>query len=584
MYYPQEIIEQVIEANNIVDIVSEYVKLTKKGSTYFGLCPFHNEKTPSFSVTDNGSRKMFYCFGCHSGGNALTFIMKYENSSYAEALKILADRAGIHLPEPKYSKEDEAKHKLREQIFEVNRLAALYFVHLLRNDRGKQAMKYLTDRKLDDNTIKQFGLGYSDKYRDDLYRFVKSKGYSDEVLKATGLFRISETDTHDYFWNRVMFPIMDTRNRVIAFGGRVMGDGEPKYLNSPETMVFEKSKTLFGLHAARKNKENELILCEGYMDVISLHQAGFTNAVASLGTALTTGHVSVLKRYTNNVLISYDSDGAGRDAALRAIPKLRELGMIVKVVNLKPYKDPDELIKAEGADEYRNRLRHARNSFLFEIDVLSESFDMNDPDRKTGFYNEVAKKLSYINDEIERENYLQTVSQEYRIDYKMLRDRTVRFALSRDDGKGYEPVRKRPERDAKEASALEESQKTVLKYIADTPGLYEKVKAYIDKTDFISQPYGTIAEILFNQISNGRINISAVIGAFEDEKEQELAADILSPVDQNIAPEVWQKAITECIINIKRNTVERIIRSETDMTRVLMLSREKEQLRNLKIF
>ena len=253
MFYPQEVVDQVIEANNIVDVIGSYVKLTKKGSTYFGLCPFHNEKTPSFSVTDNGAKQMYYCFGCHKGGSVLTFLMKYENISYTEALQVLADRAGIILPKPDYSKEQEAQARKRDAVLEVNKEAAKYFYHLLKSDRGKMALAYLTNRGLTEDTIRNFGLGYSDKYRDDLYQYMKSKGFADDVLKESGLFSIKETDTHDYFWNRVMFPIMDVRNKVIAFGGRVMGDGEPKYLNSPETICFNKRKTLYGLHVAKKH-------------------------------------------------------------------------------------------------------------------------------------------------------------------------------------------------------------------------------------------------------------------------------------------------------------------------------------------
>ena len=585
MFYPQEVIEQVLEANNIVDVISQYVKLTKRGSTYFGLCPFHNEKTPSFSVTDNGDRKMFYCFGCHSGGNVMTFLMKYENYTYSEALNVLAERAGITLPKPQYSKEDSAKYQLKEQVLEVYKEAAVYYYHLLKTEHGRQAYDYLKKRQLSDETILNYGLGYSDKYRDDLYRYIKSKGYSDEVLKATGLFSIKENDIHDYFWNRVMFPIMDVRNRVIAFGGRVMGDGEPKYLNSPETIAFEKSKTLFGLNVAKKHKGNELILCEGYMDVISLHQAGFTNAVASLGTSLTTGHVNILKRYTENVVISYDADGAGRNAALRAIPMLRAQGINTKVINLKPYKDPDELIKAEGADTYKERLRTARNSFLFEIDVLKESFDLNDPDGRTKFQTQTARRLSEFTDEIERDSYIQTVSREFDIDYKMLRDRTIRFALSADN----KPVRQpenpsfKPKEKEKGKTAISESMKAVLSYLAEVPSSYNKIKGIIDAADFDAEPYSAIASLLFAQLESGRANIAAIIGAFPDESEQEKAAEILSPTEKTEDADILKKNINQCIINIKTNSIERQISEETDILKALSLKKQQEKLKQLNI-
>ncbi len=586
MFYPQEVIEQVIEANNIVDVISQYVRLTKKGSTYFGLCPFHNEKTPSFSVTDNGDRKMFYCFGCHSGGNVMTFLMKYENYTYSEALNVLADRAGITLPKPQYSQEDSAKYQLKEKVLEIYKEAAVYYYHLLKTEHGRQAYEYLKNRQLTDETILKYGLGYSDKYRDDLYRYIKSKGYSDEIMKATGLFSIKENDVHDYFWNRVMFPIMDVRNRVIAFGGRVMGDGEPKYLNSPETVAFEKSKTLFGLNVAKKHKGNELILCEGYMDVISLHQAGFTNAVASLGTALTAGHVNMLKRYTDNVVISYDADSAGRNAALRAIPMLRSQGINTKVINLKPYKDPDELIKAEGADTYKERLRTARNSFLFEIDVLKESFDLNDPDGRTKFQTQTARRLSEFEDEIERDSYIQTVSREFDIDYKMLRDRVIRYALSTDN----RPVRQpdnpsfKPKKKGKGRAAISESMKTVLSYLAEYPAGYARIKNIINAADFDIEPYSGIAELLFEQLLKGKVNVAAIIGAFPDEAEQEKAAEILNAADKEETIDVLQKNINQCVINIKSHSIESQISQEEDILKTLSLKQQQEKLKQLNIF
>ncbi|MDO4207530.1 MAG: DNA primase, partial [Lachnospiraceae bacterium] len=484
MFYPQEVVDQVIESNNIVDVIGSYVKLTKKGSTYFGLCPFHNEKTPSFSVTDNGNKQMYYCFGCHKGGTVLTFIMQYENVSYTDALKTLADRAGIALPKPDYSKEQEALSRKKDAILEVNKEAAKYFYHLLKSERGKNALKYLTDRGLSDETIRSFGLGYSDKYRDDLYQYMKNKGFTDDILKESGLFSIKETDTHDYFWNRVMFPIMDVRSKVIAFGGRVMGEGEPKYLNSPETICFNKRRTLYGLHAAKKHKGKELILCEGYMDVISLHQAGFTNAVASLGTALTEGHADILKRYTGNVVISYDSDTAGRDAALRAIPKLREAGLSVKVLDLSPYKDPDELIKTEGTDFFKERLKNAKNSLIFEIYCLQDQFDLNDPDEKTKFLNETAKRLSYIEDRLEQENYIQAVSKEFLIEYSMLKEKTKKLSLSNDNRQGFTTTPIIIKKKDETKTALAQCQKMVLSFLAEEPSFYDNVSDVIDESDF----------------------------------------------------------------------------------------------------
>ena len=359
MYYSDEIIEEVRSRNDIVDVISTYVKLQKKGSSYFGLCPFHNEKSPSFSVSRQ--KQMYYCFGCGAGGNVFTFLMEYENFTFVEALRYLADRAGVELPKPEYSEEERRRADEKAILLEIQKKAAQYYYVQLKSPQGQQAMNYLKGRKLDDETIKAFGLGYSSKYSNSLYQFLKSQGYQDEMLAKSGLITMDEKNgPHDKFWNRVMFPIMDANNRVIGFGGRVMGDAKPKYLNSPETPVFDKSRNLYGLNRARTTRKPYFLLCEGYMDVISLHQAGFTNAVASLGTALTPGHASLIKRYVQEVYLTYDSDDAGTRAALRAIPILREAGIQARIIRMEPYKDPDEFIKNLGAEAFEERIRQAR--------------------------------------------------------------------------------------------------------------------------------------------------------------------------------------------------------------------------------
>ena len=312
------------------------------------------------------SKQMYHCFGCGVSGNVITFVMEYENYSFREAVEMLADRSGVKLPKMEYSKEAKAKADRKAALLEINKLAANYFYYQLKQPRGKIGYDYLVKRKLTDETIRRFGLGFSNKISDDLYRYLKSKGYEDELLKDTGLVTIEERGARDKFWNRVMFPIMDVNSRVIGFGGRVLGDGEPKYLNSPETMLFDKSRNLYGLNYARTSRKKYMMLCEGYMDVISMHQAGYTNAVASLGTALTEQHAALLKRYTDQVILTYDSDGAGVKAALRAIPILKRAGISTKVLNMRPYKDPDEFMKNLGAEEFEKRIETARNSFLYE--------------------------------------------------------------------------------------------------------------------------------------------------------------------------------------------------------------------------
>ncbi len=303
MFYPDELIEEVRMKNDIVGVISGYVRMQKKGSNYFGLCPFHNEKSPSFSVSPG--KQMYYCFGCGAGGNVITFIMEYENLTFQEAVKMLADRAGINLPELEYNEEVRQRESRRTRLLEVNKEAARYYYYMLRTPRGRAGYQYLAGRQLSEETMKKFGLGYADGAGSDLTAYLRSKGYSDELINEAGLTGYDEKrGMHDKFWNRVMFPIQDSNHRVIGFGGRVMGDAKPKYLNSPETLIFDKSRNLYGLNFARTSRKGNIILCEGYMDVIAMHQAGFTQAVASLGTAFTTGQASLLGRYTKEVLLA----------------------------------------------------------------------------------------------------------------------------------------------------------------------------------------------------------------------------------------------------------------------------------------
>ena len=374
-----------------------------------------------FSVSPN--KQMYYCFGCGAGGNVFTFLMQYENFSFPEAMEALAERAGIELPKQEMSAQAKKEADKRQILLEINKAAGKYYYMLLRSEHGKQAYEYFKKRELSDATMQKFGLGYSDKYSDDLYRYLRKLGYDDAILKESGLVSIDEVrGGHDKFWNRAMFPIMDVHNKVIGFGGRVMGDGEPKYLNSPETKVFDKSRNLYALNFARQTKKPQMLLCEGYMDVIALHQAGFDNAVASLGTAFTSGHASLLKRYTKEVYLTFDSDGAGIKAALRAIPILKEVGLTAKVINMKPYKDPDEFIKALGAEEYQKRIDAAENSFMFEIRILEQKYDMKDPEGKTAFQTEVAKKLLDFTTELERNNYMEAVADKYHMSFEALRN------------------------------------------------------------------------------------------------------------------------------------------------------------------
>ena len=553
-YYSDELIEEVRSRNDIVDVISGYVRLQKKGSTYFGLCPFHNEKTGSFSVSP--AKQMYYCFGCGAGGNVFTFLMEYENFTFPEAMQALADRAGVDLPKQELSGEAKRESDKRSRLLEINKEAGKYYYTLLRSERGAQALSYFRKRELSDATMQKFGLGYSDKYSDDLYRYLKSKGYEDEILKDSGLVGFDEKrGGHDKFWNRAMFPIMDIHNKVIGFGGRVMGDGEPKYLNSPETKIFDKSRNLYALNFARQSKHPYMLLCEGYMDVIALHQAGFDNAVASLGTSFTSGHASLLKRYTKEVYLTFDSDGAGIKAALRAIPILKEVGLSAKVINMKPYKDPDEFIKALGAEAYQERIDQAENSFMFEIRILQQDYDMKDPEGKTAFQHETAKKLAQFPEEMERNNYIEAVAEHYRMGYENLRKLVNQYGAQ--GGLAREPVKlKSATREVKKKEdGMKQSQKLLLTWLIEDTGLFDIVKQYITPEDFTEEIYKKAAEILYAQFAEGALNPGKIVSMFQNEEEQrEIAALFNARIHEIDGKQEREKALKETILRVKENS------------------------------
>lgn len=555
-YYSDELIEEVRSRNDIVDVISGYVRLTKKGSTYFGLCPFHNEKTGSFSVSPN--KQMYYCFGCGAGGNVFTFLMQYENFSFPEAMEALAERAGIELPKQEMSAQAKKEADKRQILLEINKAAGKYYYMLLRSEHGKQAYEYFKKRELSDATMQKFGLGYSDKYSDDLYRYLRKLGYDDAILKESGLVSIDEVrGGHDKFWNRAMFPIMDVHNKVIGFGGRVMGDGEPKYLNSPETKVFDKSRNLYALNFARQTKKPQMLLCEGYMDVIALHQAGFDNAVASLGTAFTSGHASLLKRYTKEVYLTFDSDGAGIKAALRAIPILKEVGLTAKVINMKPYKDPDEFIKALGAEEYQKRIDAAENSFMFEIRILEQKYDMKDPEGKTAFQTEVAKKLLDFTTELERNNYMEAVADKYHMSFEALRNLVNQLGTQGGLVKERTPLKSGlSEKKHKKEDGMKQSQKLLLTWLIEYDNLYDKIKDIITPEDFTEDIFRKVAELLYEQKKSGTVNPAQIISLFAEEEEQREVAELFhARIHEVDSAAERDKALKETILRVKDNSI-----------------------------
>ena len=628
MFYSDDILDQVCSANDIVDVIGQDVPLKRSGSSYVGLCPFHNEKTPSFSVSRQ--KQMYYCFGCHRGGNVITYIEEYNNMGFLEAVKYLADRAGIRLPEQEVSEEEKRARNERAQLLEVNRLAGTYYYYLLRTPAGKNGLDYLTKRGLSEETMKAFALGYAPKTPSDgLYRYLKSKGISDDLLRRSGLMNLDEKRAvmYDKFWNRVMFPILDTSNRIIGFGGRVMGDAKPKYLNSPETRLFDKSRNLYALNLARKTREDYLVLCEGYMDVISMHQAGFTNTVASLGTALTPGHCALLSRYTKKVVLSYDSDQAGVSAAMRAIPMLRRAGITPKILRLDPYKDPDELISSAGRDEMAARLKKAQNALLFEIEITRRDYDLNDPDSKTRFYEQAAERIAALETEMERQNYIDAVCREYMVDRKQFQELVTRrlvagpaprgrgellagrarqtedpatgmeydpAALYGYDDSGYyedeetgEMFQAPPSASRKNRSATikeqgeDTSRKLLLHYICRYPGIFQTVKQYVQPQDFGGGLTGRTAEIIYDQMEKtGKVEESWVLSHFTEPQDQSQVAGIFHTLDQASSGKEREKAVRETLIKVFTAADTGNV---SDFNQVIQRRKQEAELRSLQI-
>ena len=582
MYYTEEQIEEVRSKSDIVQIIGRYVNLKRTGSSYVGLCPFHSEKSPSFNVSS--SRQMYKCFGCGVAGNVITFIMEYENYTFPEAMEFLAEQAGVTISKSELSPEMKREKNLRTELVQINAKAASYYYAKLKSSAGKTGYEYFLSRGLSEETIRHFGLGYAGQGGSELYRYLKNQGYADQVLKETGLFKMDERGVYDKFWNRVMFPIMDINNRVIGFGGRVMGDAKPKYLNSPETKLFNKSKNLFGLNYAKLGKKKNIILCEGYMDVIAMHQAGFTNAVASLGTAFTSEQAVILRRYTDEVLLTYDSDQAGVKAALRAIPMLRDAGINARIVHMEPYKDPDEFIKGLGSEEFEKRMAEAQNAFLFEIDVLRKSYDISDPEQKTKFDHEMAARLLVFEDKVQRDNYIETLSAKYSIKKEDLRGLVIKSANRIPANKGNANVRSegynRNIKKVKE-SGIEHSYKLLLSWLADEPNLFDDVSKIINKDDFEEEPYRKAAALLYEQFENGEVIPARIINHFEEADEQKAIADIFQTTFKvKMEKDDMEKALNEIVYKIKKYSIDKKLKNMTDINNLQNLMIEKNKLQN----
>ena len=577
MYYSNDIIDEVRSANDIVDVISSYVKIQKKGANYMGLCPFHSEKSPSFSVSPG--KQLFHCFGCGVGGDVITFIRQYENYSFSEALNLLAKRVNIELPQQ--SDSDKIQNDEKMIILEINKTAAKYFYETLFSEDGSKGLEYFKARGLDARDITHFGLGFSKKTPNDLYQYLKGMGYDDNILKKSGLINIDERGARDRFWNRVMFPIIDANSRVIGFGGRVIGDGLPKYVNSPETIAFDKSRNLYGLNFAKRTKRDFFLLCEGYMDVIALHKGGFENSVASLGTALTAFHAKLLARYTKKVVLTYDSDGAGINAAIRAIPLLKEENINVKVLSMAPYKDPDEFIKNLGSEEFQKRIDTADNAFLWEVEIIKKDYNLNEPDERTNFYREVSRMLSTFSEKLERENYTHAVANRLMIDYKSLFDMVNSYGFASNTLRKEEQKEKKKKLD----DGYTKAQGLLLTWIVEEVELFDKISKYVSPVHFSEGFYRNVATRIFEKIKLGDFKFSNICDDYkEDIEKQKLLSKILNTdLGTNLSDDDRKKAITESILKIRQASLDEESKNAKGIEEFQKIIEEQSILRKLRV-
>ena len=584
MRYPREVVDEVRLQNDIVEVISQYVPLKQKGSSYFGLCPFHNEKTASFSV--NSEKQFYYCFGCGAAGNVFSFLMEMENCDFPEAMKRLAERAHITLPEPEKNAQAIAAEQLKKRLFEMHTLAGRFFYEALQKEEGAEARAYLQKRQMDPRMARKFGIGYSPDSYDALFKHLQEKGFKISEILKTGLVLENKDGKgyHDRFRGRLMFPIFDVQGRVVGFGGRILAKGEPKYLNSPETILFSKSRNLYGLNFAKQTRKRELILVEGYMDMLSIYQAGFHNVVASLGTAFNQEHARTLKRFADDVILLYDSDEAGVKAALRAIPMLKGVGLTTRVVNLRPYKDPDEFIQHEGCEAFEKRLEEAENSVLYEIRMKERDFDLADPQGKSDFLHEAVRRLVAIEDEIERNSYLEAVAGKYGIAVEVLRKQVGQMALS---GAGR-TERVKPRNTAankkEKEGGVEKAQKLMLTWMTSYPALIGKLEKYITPEDFTTPLYRQIAEMIVLQYHEGGVNPAKLLNQFVDSEEQKEVAGLFNARIPLETEEEKRRALHDVICNMKENSIayQSAHMNVTDMAALQKLMADKKSLERWK--
>ncbi len=548
--YSEELIDDIKNSNDIVDIISQYVILKRSGRNFFGLCPFHKEKTPSFSVSPD--KQIFHCFGCGAGGNVIHFISKIENVDFKESLEILAERAGITLPTLDNGA-DTKKQFLKEKVYEINKEAAMYYHEMLYKDISKPAQEYVKKRKLDNKTLKDYSIGYAPA-NSNLYKFLKQKGFTDEEILASDLVNKYNNNFVDRFRNRLIFPIQDVRNRYIAFGGRVLDNSLPKYINSPENIVYSKARNLYGLNVAKKSKLEKLIIVEGYMDVVSLHQRGIENVVASCGTALTEAQGRLLRKYAEKIIISYDSDGAGQAATLRGLEILTNLGCDVRILQMEGAKDPDEYVIKYGNGRFNNLVDKAISLVEFKVKVLKKDLNLDNVNDKIKFLNEIAKLLSSVDNKMEQEVYIDTISREYNISKEAIYAEISKLNYSRNQGKKtLESNYKRNIIRKKETlpETLVKRENMIIGILLNgKEEVYNQIKNILLPEDFKKEENKKIMKTLYEEFEKGNSNINNILEIFNDNEGIISILTGLMADDYEIKDD--KKAIEDLINNYKK--------------------------------
>jgi len=515
MAYTRESIEKVIEANDIVDVISDYVELKRAGKEFRGLCPFHREKTPSFMVSP--TKQVYHCFGCNASGNVVTFIMDIENLSFKEAIEFLAERAGIPLEEVDLSEEEAKRKKIIEEIYRVNKIAALFFHRKLFSEEGVKALEYLKSRGLSSTTIKKFGIGYAPS-NDDLLNFLKGKGYKENFLSKAGLVVYKSGKYYDRFKDRVMFPIIDVRGNVVGFGGRALDDSLPKYLNTPETEIFKKGKTLFAINFAKKTQDDKFIIVEGYMDAISLHQAGIDCAVASLGTALTEDQARLIKRYKKNVVIAYDADEAGVNATLRGLDILEKLNINIKVLSIPEGKDPDEFIKKEGSEAFKRLVENAESLIEFKSKIFKKGLDFEKVEDRIIYVKKIASEIAKISDEVKREVYISAAAKTAQIPENAVRTEVDRFVKRETKEKQKFMYRTGNIRHNIYSSSKISPEKYLIALLLHDNNLYHKIKGVVKPDMLEDSKLKPIFEEIVSSLEGGKqVQIKDIVYLIQEE-------------------------------------------------------------------